>query len=96
LTEYWNVEQELVEHVAKVSRLELTKEELERFTEQLKGILDAFKEMDEVDTDDVKPSFHPVEAKNIWREDQAEYWDWGPFDNSEHTEERYFKGPKVT
>lgn len=96
MTEYWKVDQELVEHVAKMSRLELTKEELERFTEQLKGILDAFKEIDEVDTDDVQPSFHPVEVKNIWREDQAEYWGWCPFDNSEHIEERYFKGPKIT
>lgn len=96
MTEYWKVDQKLVEHVAKVSRLELTNEELERFTEQLKGILDAFKEMDEVDTDDVKPSFHPVEVKNIWREDKAEYWNWCPFDNSEHIEERYFKGPKIT
>ena len=96
MTESLKIDRELVERIAKVSRLELTEEELERFTEQLKGILNAFKEMDEVDTDDVEPSFHPVEVKNVWREDRAKRWDWDPLGNSEHTEGRYIKGPKIT
>jgi aspartyl-tRNA(Asn)/glutamyl-tRNA(Gln) amidotransferase subunit C len=96
LTEYWKIDRELVEHVAKVSRLELSDEELEKFTEQLKVILKAFKEMDEVDTEKVEPSFQPIDVKNVLREDSAEQWDWDSLGNAEHVEGRHFKGPRIT
>ncbi len=92
----WEIDRKLVEHLAEVSRLELTEEELERFTGQLRVILEAFREIDEVDTDGVEPSFHPSELKNVWRDDAAEPWDWDPFGNSQHKEGRYFKGPRIT
>jgi len=96
MAEYWEIDGKLLEHLTKVSRLELTDEELELFTDQLKVILEAFKEIDEVDTDEVEPSFHPSELKNVWREDVAKPWDWNPLENAGHTEEKYFKGPKIT
>ena len=69
MADYRRIDRELLEHIAEVSRLKLTDEELERFTEQLKVILGAFREIDEVDTEGVKPSFHPSELKDVLRED---------------------------
>ena len=63
------VDRRLLEHLCDVSRLKLTEEELEKFTGQLKVILEAFRELDEVDTEGVEPSFHPSELKNVLRED---------------------------
>lgn len=93
---HWEIDKELLEHLTKVSRLELTEEELERFTDQLRVILEAFREIDEVETDGVEPSFHPSELKNVWREDAARKWDWDPLGNAQHKEGRYFKGPRIT
>jgi aspartyl-tRNA(Asn)/glutamyl-tRNA(Gln) amidotransferase subunit C len=96
VAEYWEIHRKLLEHLTKVSRLELTEEETEKFTDQLKVILEAFKEIDKVDTDEVEPSFHPSELKNVLREDVVKPWDWNPLENAEHTEGKYFKGPKIT
>jgi len=90
------IDRKLLEHLAEVSRLELTEEELERFTDQLKVILEAFREIDRVETDGVEPSFHPSELKNVWRDDVAEPWGWDPLGNARHKEGRYFKGPRIT
>lgn len=96
MADYSRIDRELLEHIAEVSRLELTEEELERFTEQLKVILEAFRELDEVDTEGVEPSFHPSELADVLREDEAKPWDWDPLGNTEHKEGRQFKGPRIT
>jgi len=95
VADYQRIDRELLEHIAEVSRLKLTDEELERFTEQLKVILDAFREIDEVDTEGVEPSFHPSELKDVLREDEAKPWDWDPLGNSGHKEGKQFKGPRI-
>ncbi len=96
MADYRRIDRELLEHIAEVSRLKLTDEELERFTEQLKVILGAFREIDEVDTEGVEPSFHPSELKDVLREDEAKPWDWDPLGNSRHRERKQFKGPRIT
>ena len=95
MSDEWTIDISLVKLLAKSARLDLTDEELIRYTEQLKVILDAFKTLDEVDTENVKPSFHPVEIKSVLREDKAEDWDWDPFGNSIHKEQKRFRGPKI-
>ena len=96
MADYQKIDRELLEHIAEVSRLKLTDEELERFTEQLKVIIDAFREIDEVDTEGVEPSFHPSELKDVLREDEAKPWGWDPLGNSGHKERKQFKGPRIT
>jgi len=91
----WKIDKKLVERIAKVARVELTADELDKFSKQLKNILAAFKDIDEVDTKDVEPSFHPQELKNVWREDAAEEWTWDPLENTEHKEDKHFKGPRI-
>jgi len=98
LIDCWKVDKALIERVAKVSHIELNDDELEKFSKQMESILEAFRALDEVDTEKVEPSFHPQELKNMWREDEVEEWDWrnsSPLDNTTHKEGRYFKGPKT-
>ena len=59
MSDQWTIDRGLVERIAKVARLELTEDEIEKFTKQLKVILEAFRELDDVDTEGVEPSFHP-------------------------------------
>ena len=95
MADYWKIDKELVKRVADNARLDLTDEEIENFTKQLSDILITFKKLDEVDTKDVKASFHPMEIKNVYRDDKAVEWKWDPLANTKHKEGKHFKGPKI-
>ena len=95
MSDYWKIDKQLVKRVADNARLKLTEQEIEKFTKQLGDILQAFKEIDKVNTEKVKPSFHPQEIKNVFREDKVKEWKWKPLDNTKHKEKKYFKGPRV-
>ena len=84
-----------VRRVAEVARLNLTPEELERYERQLKVIIEAFRMLDEVDTEGVEPSYHPIEIEGTLRDDEAWRWSWSPLANSNHKEDGYFRGPRI-
>lgn len=63
------VDSKLIEHVADVARLKLTKQEIDEFLPQLKEIINAFEKIQKVDTKNTQPSFHSVPIKNALRED---------------------------
>ena len=57
-------------HVARLARLALSEEELERFSEQLSAILDAVGKVAELDLSGVEPTAHPLDLVNVWAEDE--------------------------
>jgi aspartyl-tRNA(Asn)/glutamyl-tRNA(Gln) amidotransferase subunit C len=89
------IDRGMVRRVAEAAHLSLTDEELERYERQLKVILEAFRELDEVDTQGVEPSFHPIMLEDVLRNDEASGWSWDPLANSEHREDGYFRGPRI-
>jgi aspartyl-tRNA(Asn)/glutamyl-tRNA(Gln) amidotransferase subunit C len=58
-----------VAHVARLARLALTDEELERFAEQLGAVLDHAADVEALDTAGVPPTSHPLPLSNVLRED---------------------------
>jgi aspartyl-tRNA(Asn)/glutamyl-tRNA(Gln) amidotransferase subunit C len=58
-----------VRHVAHLARLELTDEELDRFTDQLAAILEHAAQVSALDTDGVEPTAHPFPLVNVLRPD---------------------------
>jgi aspartyl-tRNA(Asn)/glutamyl-tRNA(Gln) amidotransferase subunit C len=63
------IERDQVLHVARLARLRLTEEEIERMTRELSTILDHIDKIGELDLDDVEPTSHVVEIENVLRED---------------------------
>ncbi len=63
------IDENQVRHVAKLSRLKLSSEELALFSGQLNSILDYINQLNEVDTESVRPMSHPLDLHNIFRED---------------------------
>jgi len=57
-------------HVAKLSNLTLTEEEIEKFTPQLSKVVDFISELSEVDTQNVKATSQTTNLKNVFREDK--------------------------
>jgi aspartyl-tRNA(Asn)/glutamyl-tRNA(Gln) amidotransferase subunit C len=64
------ITREDVLHVARLARLELSADEVERFQEQLAAILDAVSKVQELDLAGVPPTSHPLDVVNVWREDE--------------------------
>ena len=58
-----------VAKVARLARLDLSTEELERSTTQLGDMLDHFADIDELQLDDVVPMTQPYPLTNVLRED---------------------------
>jgi aspartyl-tRNA(Asn)/glutamyl-tRNA(Gln) amidotransferase subunit C len=63
------IDRDQVLHVARLARLQLTDEELERMPAELSKILDHVERMDELDLEGVEPTSHVVELQNVLRED---------------------------
>lgn len=59
----------VVEKVARLARLALTPEEIERTTAQLAGMLEHFADIDALQLDDVEPMAQPYPLENVFRDD---------------------------
>ncbi len=93
--DYWKIDKELMNRIALISKLDLNESEMALFLKQLGDVLDAFKSIDEVDTEGVEPAFHPRRMENVWREDNASETKWNPLVGIESTEEGYYKSPRI-
>ena len=63
------IDRDQVLHVARLARLRLTDEEVERMPAELSKILDHVEKMDELDLEGVEPTSHVVDVTNVLRED---------------------------
>jgi len=58
-----------VRHIARLARLALSDEEVERYRDQLSGILDHFNVLNDIDTSDVPPTAQSLDLTNVTRPD---------------------------
>ncbi len=58
-----------LKHIARLSRLHLTDEEIRYFQTQVAQILAFVDKLKEVDVKDVEPTSHPLALQNVFRED---------------------------
>ncbi|WP_419743806.1 Asp-tRNA(Asn)/Glu-tRNA(Gln) amidotransferase subunit GatC [Macrococcoides bohemicum] len=91
------VTNEQVKHVAHLARLEITEEEAAKFSSQLEAILNFADQLEEVDTENVEPTFHVLELQNVLREDVAEksLTQEEILRNARSTESGQFKVPSI-
>lgn len=59
-----------VKHIAKLANLALTSEEEEKYSEQLSNILDYIEQLNQVDTENIEPTFNVSGQNNVMREDE--------------------------
>ncbi|MEE8374409.1 MAG: Asp-tRNA(Asn)/Glu-tRNA(Gln) amidotransferase subunit GatC [Dehalococcoidia bacterium] len=60
-----------VRHIARLIRLGLDEDDVERFSRQLSTILENFEILQEVDTTDVPPTSHSVAIDSVFRDDEV-------------------------
>ena len=91
------IDEKTVLKVAQIARINLTEEEAKKFAKDLQNVLEAFETLKSVDTKGVKPSFQPIEIKNVMRKDEVEksLTQKQALSNTKNKESGYFKGPKA-
>ena len=62
---------EEVLHIARLARLGLTEDEVNRLGEQLSNILENFEILQQVDTSDVPPTAQSIALQNVMRNDEV-------------------------
>ena len=63
------IDRDTVMHVARLARLDLRPDEVDRLTTELDAILEAVSKVAELDLADVPPTSHPLDLVNVWGDD---------------------------
>jgi aspartyl-tRNA(Asn)/glutamyl-tRNA(Gln) amidotransferase subunit C len=64
------IDRDQVLHVARLARLKLTDEEIERMAGELSGILEHVDRISELDLEGVEPTSHVIALDNVLRPDE--------------------------
>ncbi len=98
MTEKKEFSKKTIDHISKLALIDLSEEEKEKLSKELGDILNYFNKLDELDTNNVKPTTHPIDGlKNVFREDEP----WESLSNEEalrnakHKKDGYFKAPRI-
>lgn len=67
-----HINEETLEYLAKLSRMDLADGEKKKLTGDLEEILNHFEELNEVDTTNVEPMTGGTSQRNIFREDDSD------------------------
>lgn len=63
------ISREEVTHVARLARIDLTEDEITRYSEQLSNLFDHFENLQQVNTDDVPPTAQSIDLRSVMRDD---------------------------
>lgn len=86
-----------VRHVAKLSRLKLSDEQIAFFSSQLSAVLGYMEKLNELDLTDVEPMAHPTDMTNRFRDDRPKPGlpNETVLQNAPAADPPFFKVPKV-
>ncbi len=67
-----SITREDVLHLAKLSNISLSENQIEPLIKDLDNIVDYISQLDELDTTNVEPTYQCFDMQNVWREDEIE------------------------
>jgi len=91
------INQQDVEHVARLARLSLNPDDLKTMTGQMDAILGYVDKLNELDTTGIEPMAHAVPMSNAFREDEITepIGVEQALQNAPQRNDNYFKVPKI-
>ena len=94
-----NITKDEVKQLAKLSSISLNESEVENLRGDLENIVNYIKQLDELNTENVEPTYSVSENQNIWREDEIDNYGVGKEEllalAGENIEAGQVKVPKV-
>lgn len=92
-----SLDEDTVSHLAELARITLSDKEKKEFAKQLSNIMEFFSQISELDTENVKPTYHVLELTNVFRDDEP--GESLPQDvalqNAPQKEKGFFKAPRI-
>ena len=64
------IKSEDILHLAELSNLTLTKDEIDSLGRDLQDIIKYISQLDDLDVSDVEPTYQVFEMENVWRDDE--------------------------
>ena len=91
------IDENLVEYIAHLSRLNLTDEEKKVFIPQLIDIINYVEKLNQLEVDGVPPMDHVLDIKNVYRQDitEASFSCSEILKNAPKVNGRFFEVPKI-
>ena len=65
-----DVKSEDILHLASLSNFSLSEEQTEGLKKDLQGIITYISQLDELDTENIEPTYQVFEMENVWRADE--------------------------
>lgn len=93
-----SITREDVVHLAKLSNFSLAEDQIEPLIKDLDNILGYISQLDELDTENVEPTYQCFDMQNVWREDEIEEFEAKREDLlalTRESEDNQIKVPKV-
>ena len=88
------INKEEVKHIAKLARLEFSEEEIEKFSKDLSSIVGYINKMQELDLNEVEPTYSTSNAVNVFRSDDEldiENWREDILSSAPESDDGYIK-----
>ena len=92
------ITREYVVHLAELSNISLAEDQIEPLIKDLDNILGYISQLDELDTDNVEPTYQCFDMQNVWREYEIEEFEAKREDLlalTRESEDNQIKVPKV-
>jgi len=91
------IDEAQVRHVAKLARLDLSDNEVAKFSDQLSAIIEYIEKLNKLNTESVEPLAHCLGIHNVFRSDvvKASLDVEKALGNAPERYEEYFKVPKI-
>ena len=92
------ITREDVVHLAELSNISLAEDQIEPLIKDLDNILGYISQLDELDTDNVEPTYQCFDMQHVWREDEIEEFEAKREDLlalTRESEDNQIKVPKV-
>ena len=93
-----SISREDVLHLAELSRLSISEEEIEPLKKDLDSIVSYISQLNELNTDGVEPTYQCFDMQNVWREDEIQEFEEKREDLlalAPESEDNQIKVPKV-
>ena len=86
-----------VDHISWLASIKVSEGEREGFVASFNSVLEYFHQLDELDTEDVEPTYRVVDLTNVFREDVVgeSLSSEEALSNAPRTENGYFKSPRI-
>ncbi|BCB95810.1 aspartyl/glutamyl-tRNA(Asn/Gln) amidotransferase subunit C [Dissulfurispira thermophila] len=86
-----------VKHIARLSRLYLSDDEIETFSGQLSSIIEYVEQLNSLDTDNIEPTSHVIPLNNVMRDDipSVSLSVGDAIKNAPDSTEKFYRVPKI-